>query len=67
MSINDAVKQHYSFKAEYALSNSASNIIPKKAYAAPKLISLFNETQIAGSNQTNVAEGTGGGFLAVAS
>ena len=67
MSMNSPVKQHYSSKSECKLSNSASNVIPpKKTYVAPKLISLLNETHIAGSNQTNVAEGTGG-FLAASS
>lgn len=46
---------------------SALNVISKKPYAAPKLTALLNETNIAGSNQTNVAEGTGGGFLAASS
>lgn len=64
--MNLPVTQQHSSKAELKLSNSASNVILKKTYVAPKLISLLNETNIAGSNQTNVAEGTGG-FLAVSS
>ena len=66
MRMNYPVKQHSFSKSECKLSNSASNVIQKKTYVAPKLISLLNETHIAGSNQTNVAEGTGG-FLAASS
>ena len=66
MDMNYPIKQHYSSKAKCKLSNSASNGIPKKTYVAPKLTSLLNETNIAGSTQSNVAEGTGG-FLAASS
>ena len=66
MSMNYPVKQQNSFKTEFKLSNSAAHFIPKKIYVAPKLTSLLNETNIAGSTQSHVAEGTGG-FLAASS
>jgi hypothetical protein len=62
MSTNSLAIQHYSSETKCELPN----VIAKKAYLAPKLIPLLHETHIAGSNQTNVAEGTGG-FLAVGS
>ena len=66
MSMNSPAKQKYSYKTDFKPSNSTLNVIQKKIYVAPKLTSLLNETNIAGSNQTNVAEGTGG-FLAASS
>jgi len=57
--MNSRIKQTYS-------SNSRLDVILKKEYVAPKLTSLLDETNIAGSTQTNVAEGTGG-FLAATS
>ena len=67
MSINPPIKQHHSSKIAFKLSSNASNVIPQKFYVTPKLTALLNETNIAGSNQTYVAEGTGGGFLAASS
>lgn len=66
MSMNAPVKQKHSSKTPFKPSNGTLHVIQKKTYVAPKLTSLINETNIAGSNQTNVAEGTGG-FLAASS
>lgn len=66
MSMNSPIKQKYSSKTDFKPSNSRLNEIAKKTYLAPKLTSLLNETNIAGSNQTNVVEGTGG-FLSASS
>jgi hypothetical protein len=57
-------RQCDSSKIEFELSNSTASVILKKAYVAPTLTALLNKTNIAGSTQSNVAEGTGG-FLAV--
>jgi len=59
MNINPLIKKQYFSEVELGELNNLQNFIQKKPYTAPKLSRLLT-SEIAGGDQTHVAEATGG-------
>ncbi len=59
MSINLPIKKQYFSEVDPREFNSIPNFIRKKPYTAPKLTPLL-PNEIAGGDQTHVAEASGG-------